>query len=158
MATGQERAELFVSKGRPGCQQGCPQPEGRLTDRPGRAAGALPGGTVILMHPAKAVHLLDLGRLEQLSRELAGAADELAVVRSALQARAAGLRWHSGAARAFQAVLHELLGQLGQSGSRLSELCGAVRAHQQRAAGRAASVAQLGSASLDLIERAVRLP
>ncbi|HEX8078828.1 MAG TPA: hypothetical protein VF557_01320 [Jatrophihabitans sp.] len=110
------------------------------------------------MHPGRAVQLLDLGRLEHLSRELAGAADELAGVRSTLRARAAGLGWHSGAARAFQAVLHELLGQLGQSGSRLTELSAAVRAHQQRAAGRAASVAQLAHASLDLVERVVRLP
>ena len=140
------------------CSGGCPQPARRRTDPPGRLVRRARGGSVIFMHPGKAVQLLDLGRLEQLSHELAGAADELAGVRSALRAGATGLRWHSGAARAFQAVLHELLGQLGQSGSRLTELSAAVHAHQQRAAGRAASVAQLAHASLDLVERAVRLP
>lgn len=116
------------------------------------------GSTVVLMHPGVAVQLLDLGRLDDLSRQLAGAADELAGLRSTLQDGAASLQWHSGGARAFQAVLHELLGQLGQSGSRLTELSAEVRAHQQRATGRAASAAHLAHASLDLIGRAVRLP
>lgn len=110
------------------------------------------------MHLGEPVQLLDLDRLEHLSRALAGAADELAGLRSALQSRAAGLQWHSGAARAFQAVLHELLGQLGQSGSRLTELSAEVRAHHRRAAERAASAAHLAHACLDLIGRAVRLP
>lgn len=110
------------------------------------------------MHPGVAVQLLDLGRLEDLSRQLAAAAAELAGARSTLQAGAAGLQWHSLGARAFQAVLHELLGQLGQSGSRLTELSAAVRVHQQRAADRATSAADLAHASLDLIGRAVRLP
>ncbi|MEO6501819.1 MAG: hypothetical protein ABIQ09_07885 [Jatrophihabitantaceae bacterium] len=111
-----------------------------------------------LAEPFQPFQLLDPDRLERLSRELAGAAEELAGLRSALQSRAAGLRWHSGAARAFQAVLHELLGQLGQSGSRLSELSAAVQAHRRRAADRAASVARLAHASLDIVGRAVRLP
>lgn len=110
------------------------------------------------MHLGQPVQLLDLDRLEHLSRALAGAADELAGLRSALQSKATGLQWHSGAAQAFQAVLQELLEQLGQTGSRLTELSGAVGVHQQRAAGRAASGAQLAHACLDLLERAVRLP
>lgn len=102
--------------------------------------------------------LLDLDHLDHLSRELAGAAGELSGLRSALRSRAAALQWHSGAAQAFQAVLHELLGQLAQSGSRLAELSAAVTAHRGRAAHRAASLGRLGHRSLELLERAVRLP
>ncbi|MDQ1722898.1 MAG: hypothetical protein QOI26_2632 [Pseudonocardiales bacterium] len=110
------------------------------------------------MHLGEPFQLLDPARLDYLSRELAGAAGELTGVRSTLRSRATGLHWQSGAARAFQAVLHDLLGQLGQSGSRLSELSAAVRAHRQRAAERASSVGRLAHSALDVVERAVRLP
>ncbi|HEY0168294.1 MAG TPA: hypothetical protein VGB75_14730 [Jatrophihabitans sp.] len=110
------------------------------------------------MHLGEPFQLLDLDRLDQLSRELAGRADELAGLRDALRSSAAGLRWHSGAARAFQGVLHELLGQLGQCGSRLAELAAAVRAHRRQAGGRAASGARLAHSGLELLERTVRLP
>ncbi|MEO7260321.1 MAG: hypothetical protein ABI047_03540 [Jatrophihabitantaceae bacterium] len=110
------------------------------------------------MHLGKPFQLLDSDRLTDLSRQLASAGGELTGLRSALQSRAAGLQWHSGAARAFQSVLHELLGQVGQSGSRLTELSAAVGAHRQRAAGRAASLARLAHSSLEVLERAVGLP
>lgn len=104
------------------------------------------------------LQLVSLDRLDHLSRELAGAAGELSRVRAGLQARAAALPWHSSASRAFQAVLQELLGQLGQSGSRLVELSAALACHRRRAADRAAALGRLGHRSLDLLERAVRLP
>jgi hypothetical protein len=110
------------------------------------------------MHLGEPFQLLDPERLDQLSRELAGAADELTGLCSALQSRAAGLQWHSGAAGVFQAVLHELLGQLGQTGSRLTELSVAVQVHRRRAAGRAATAARLASAGLDVVARVARLP
>ena len=100
----------------------------------------------------------DLDRLEHLSRDLDRAAAELLGVRSALRSRAAGLQWHSGAARAFQAVLQELLGQLGRSGSRLTELAAGVRAHRHRATDRAAMVGRLAHSALDTVERAIRRP
>lgn len=96
--------------------------------------------------------------LDALSRALAEAADELAGRRSALGSRAAGLRWHSPAARAFGAVLQELLGQLGHSSSRLAELSAAVRSHRQRA-GSVSRLAAAGSERiLATVERMVRLP
>jgi hypothetical protein len=107
------------------------------------------------MHLPGPFPLPDLDRLDQLGRDLDGAAAELISVRSALRSRAAGLHWHSDAGRAFQAVLHELLGQLGRSGSRLAELAAAIRAHRQRAASRAATVAH---SALGTVERAVRRP
>jgi hypothetical protein len=110
------------------------------------------------MHLGEPSRLLEPARLDHLSRELAGAAGELAGLRSALQARAAGLQWHSEAGRAFSIVLQELLGQLGQSGARLGELSSAVSLHRQRASGRAAALARLAQPSLELVERAVRLP
>jgi hypothetical protein len=110
------------------------------------------------MHLPQPLPLLDLDRLEHLSRDLDRAAAELLSVRSALRSRAAGLQWHSGGARAFQAVLHDLLGQLSRSGSRLTELAAAVRAHRHRAAGRAATVARLAHSALDTVERAARRP
>ncbi|HEV2885646.1 MAG TPA: hypothetical protein VGX49_01935 [Jatrophihabitans sp.] len=102
--------------------------------------------------------LLELHRLEHLSRELAGVAGELGGLCPALRSRAADLPWHSAGARAFQAVLHELLGQLGQSGMRLAELSAAVRAHRQRATDRAAAMGRVAHTALDAVERAVRLP
>lgn len=106
--------------------------------------------------------LLDSGRLDILSRELAEAGAELAARCAALRSRAAELQWHSPAARAFAAVLHELLGQLGQSSSRLAELSAAVRGHRQRAGDRAASLARMAHSGGDRIvaavERVVRLP
>jgi hypothetical protein len=109
------------------------------------------------MHLPQPFPLLDLDRLEHLSRDLDRAASELLSVRSALRSRAAaGLQWHSGGARAFQAVLHDLLGQVSRSGSRLTELAAAIRAHRHRAAGRAATVARLAHSALDTVERAAR--
>jgi hypothetical protein len=102
--------------------------------------------------------LLDASRLDALSRELAEAAAELAGRRSELRSRAAELAWHSPAARAFAALLHELLGQLGQSSSRLAELSATVRAHRQRAGDRAAALARLAHTGLAAVERVVRLP
>ncbi|HEX8305925.1 MAG TPA: hypothetical protein VF612_13695 [Jatrophihabitans sp.] len=110
------------------------------------------------MHLPAPIPLPDLDRLDQLSRELESAAAELIGARSALRSRAEGLHWHSDGARAFQAVLHELLGQLGRSGSRLAELAAAVRAHRQRAAGHAAAVARLAHSALGSVDRAVRGP
>ena len=110
------------------------------------------------MHLPDPFSLPDLDRLDHLSSDLDGAAAELMSVRSALRSRAAGLHWHSDGARAFQAVLHELLGQLGRTGSRLTELAAAIRTHRQRAAGRAAAVARLAHSALDTVERAVRRP
>ncbi|HEX8096239.1 hypothetical protein [Jatrophihabitans sp.] len=109
------------------------------------------------MHPYP-LPLLDLDRLEQLSRDLDRAAEELLSVRSALRSRAAGLQWHSEGARAFQAVLHDLLGQLGRSGSRFTGLAAALRAHRHRAAGRAATAARLAHSALDAVERMARRP
>ncbi len=86
----------------------------------GRRAAASRPGHRRGMHLPTPLPLLDPDRLDRLSRELADAAGELAGLRSALRARAGDLHWHSPAARAFAAVLHELLGQLGQSGTRLS--------------------------------------
>ena len=108
------------------------------------------------MHLPQPLPLLDLDRLEHLSRELDRAAAELLGLRSALRSRAAGLQWHSGAARACQAVLHDLLGQLGRSGARLADLAAMVRAHRLRAAGRAGVVARLAHSALDTLDRAVR--
>lgn len=102
--------------------------------------------------------MVELDRLAHLGHEVDAAAAELAGLRSALRSRAAALGWHSGAAQAFQAVLLELLGQLGRSGSRLTELAAAIRQHRQRAAGRAAMVARLAHSALDTAERAVRRP
>jgi hypothetical protein len=110
------------------------------------------------MHLGTPLQLLDLDRLDHLSRELAGAAAELTRSRTALRTRATGLQWHSAGATAFQAVLHDVLGQLGHCGSRLIELSAAVRAHRQRAAGRAATVARLAHSALGTVERVVRLP
>ena len=110
------------------------------------------------MHLPQPLPLLDLDRLEHLSRELDRAAAELLSLRSALRARAAGLQWHSGAARACQGVLHDLFGQLGQSGARLADLAAMVRTHQRRAAGRAAALARLAHSALDTVDRAVRRP
>jgi hypothetical protein len=110
------------------------------------------------MHLPGPFPLPDLDRLEHLSRDLDRAAAELMSVRSALRSRAVGLHWHSAGARAFQAVLQELLGQLGRSGSRLAELAATVRAHRQRAAGRAATASRLAHSALDTVDRAVRWP
>ncbi len=102
--------------------------------------------------------LVDPGRLDALSRELAEAATELDRRRSELRARATELSWRSPAARAFAAVLGELLGQLGQSGSRLAELSATVRTHRHRAGDRAAALARIAHAGLAAVERVVRLP
>jgi hypothetical protein len=110
------------------------------------------------MHSFGPFPLPDLDRLEHLSRALDDAAAELVAVRSALRSRAGELHWHSGGARAFQAVLQDLLGQLGRSGSRLTELAAAVRTHRQRAAGRAATASRLAHSALDTVERVVRRP
>jgi hypothetical protein len=110
------------------------------------------------MHLPHPLSLLDLDRLDQLSHDLDRAAAELLSLRSGLRSRAAALQWHSGGARAFQSVLHDLLGQVSRSGSRLTELAAAVRAHRHRAAGRAASVARLAHSALDTVERAARRP
>lgn len=110
------------------------------------------------MHLPTSLPLLDPDRLDRLSHELADAAGELAGLRSALRSRARDLHWHSPGARAFTAVLHELLDQLGQSATRLAELADAVRAHRQRAADRAATLARAAQRGLEVLERAVRLP
>ena len=110
------------------------------------------------MHLPSPLPLLDPDRLDRLSRELADAAGELAGLRSVLRLRAGSLHWHSPAARAFGGVLHELLGQLGQSVTRLTELADAVRAHRLRAGSRAATLARVAQRGLDAVERAVRLP
>jgi chromosome segregation ATPase len=101
--------------------------------------------------------VLDSARLDALSRHLAEAAAELAGRRSELRSRAAELRWHSPAARAFATVLHELLGQLGQSSNRLAELSATVRAHRQRAGDRAAALARIAHGGLAAVEHLVRL-
>jgi predicted DNA-binding ribbon-helix-helix protein len=113
------------------------------------------------MHLGDPLHLLDSDRLDRLSRDLATAAAELGGLRSALRCRAAGLHWHSAGSRAFQAGLQELLAQLGHSGSRLGELAGALRVHQNRAAGRAASLGAAAAAARSpraALERLARLP
>jgi hypothetical protein len=110
------------------------------------------------MHLPTPLPLVDPDRLDRLSRELADAAGELAELRSALRSRAASMRWHSPGARAFAAVLHELLGQLGQTGTRLAELADAVRAHRHRAGQRAATLGRVTQRGLEAVERAVRLP
>ncbi len=110
------------------------------------------------MHLPTPLPLLDPDRLDRLSRELAHAAGELAGLRSALWSRAGNLHWHSPGARAFTAVLHELLGQLGHSATRLTELADAVRAHRHRAGSRAATLARVAQHGLEAVERAVRLP
>lgn len=110
------------------------------------------------MHLPQPLPLLDLDRLEHLSRELDRAAAELLSLRSTLRSRAAGLQWHSSAARACHGVLHDLLGQLGRSGVRLGDLAAMVRTHQRRAAGRAAVLARLAHSALDTVDRAVRRP
>jgi hypothetical protein len=108
------------------------------------------------MHLPQSLPPLDLQRLEHLCRVLDSAAAELSATRTALRARAADLHWHSGAARAFQAVLHDLLGQLGRSGSGIAELSGVVRTHRARAAVRAAAAGRLARSVLEVTERAVR--
>jgi len=113
---------------------------------------------LLAMHLPQPLPLLDLERLEHLSRELDRAAAELLGLRSALRFRAAGLRWHSGAARACQAVLLDLLGQLGRSGARLADLAAMTRAHGRRAAGRVGAVARLAHSTLDTLDRVVRRP
>ena len=83
---------------------------------------------------------------------------DLIALRSALRSRAGALHWHSPGSRSFQAVLHELLSQLGASGSRLTELAAAVRAHRHRAAGRAAELAAAVRSPLVAVEHLARLP
>lgn len=110
------------------------------------------------MHLPTPLPLLDPYRLDRLARELADAAGELAALRSALWSRAGTLQWHSPGARAFALVLHELLGQLGQSAGRLLELADTVRAHRHRAAARATGLARAAHRGVEALERAVRLP
>lgn len=110
------------------------------------------------MHLPTPLSLLEPDRLDRLSRELADAAGELAGLRSALRSRAGELAWQSPGARAFAAVLHELLGQLGQSAGRLLELADAVRAHRHRAGSRATALARVAHRGVEAVERAVRLP
>jgi hypothetical protein len=113
------------------------------------------------MHIGDPFHLLDGDRLDQLSRDVAAASTELSGLRAALRSRAAGLHWHSAGSRTFQAAVQELLLQLCHSGSRLTELAGALLQHRQRAASRAASLAAaaaVASSPIAAIEGLARLP
>jgi len=136
-----------------------PLPGSPLSPLPGSPLSPLPGSP---LNRSLVPSTAPGGQLDALSRALAEAADDLAGRRSALRLRAAALRWHSPAARAFAAALHDLLGQLGQSSSRLAELSTAVRSHRQRAADRAGAVTRLAHAGGDRIlaavERMVGLP